>query len=253
MRRIVPVQLFRAFRRKPLIKVYSHPRSGTHLIEKFLADNFYIGEELGLQSFAWGHWSNRAINSEGNSYGKLFGSHSFFSPDLVGEKPAIYIYRDGRAVCLSLWKTSNFMHVDWRGISFADYLRADIDWNGSPGIKAAKCHETVVAHWKRHVEAWSTTELPNLLLIRYEDVVQRPQYVADKIAARFSFLKKPRSITPVTQPCGLLPNAARIDAWSEYFSEKDLDYFYTIVPHSHFALYDKSDPEASSLIRASSK
>jgi hypothetical protein len=238
MKRIIPFQLFRAFHRKPLIKVYSHPRSGTHLIEKFLAENFYAGEELGLQSFTWGHWSNRVVDNEGNSYGKLFGSHSFPHNDMAREKPAIYIYRDGRAVCLSLWKTYNFMHADWKGISFTDYLRTSIDWKGSPGVKAEECHETVAEHWKRHVEAWSSIELPNLLLLRYEDVVQRPQYVANEVAARFSFLKVPKSVAPVNQPCGLLPNAAKIDAWSEYFSERDLDYFHSIVPYSHFALYE---------------
>jgi hypothetical protein len=133
------------------------------------------------------------------------------------------------------------MHVDWKGMSFAEYLRSNIDWKGSPGIKVDIAHETVVAHWKRHVEAWSATELPNLLLLRYEDVVQRPQYVADQIASRFPFLKMPKLVTPVNQPCGLLPNAAKIDAWSEYFSEKDLVYFHSIVPYSHFALYNECD------------
>jgi hypothetical protein len=238
---MMPAQLFRVFKPKPLVKVYSHPRSGTHLIEKFLADNFYVGKKLGLQSVTWGHWSNRVINSEGNPYGMLFGSHSFPSSDIIRGKPSIYIYRDGRAVCLSLWKTYNFMHVDWKGMSFAEYLRAKIDWKGSPGMKIDKGYETVVAHWKRHVEAWSNIELPNLLLLRYEDVVQRPKYVANQIVARFSFLKIPKSVTAVNQPCGLLPNAAKIDAWSEYFSGKDLDYFHSIVPYSHFALYNKSD------------
>lgn len=239
MKRIIGTQLFRVFQRKPLVKVYSHPRSGTHLIETFLANNFYVGEQLGLQSFVWGHWSNRVINNEGNPYGRLFGSHSFPPADFAREKPAIYIYRDGRAVCLSLWKTFNFMHVDWKGISFADYLRANIDWKGSPAFKVERCHETVAQHWKRHVEAWCTAELPNLLLLRYEDVVQRPQYVADQISGRFPFLKRPKSVAAVNQPCGLLPNAAKIDTWRKHFSKKDLDYFHSIVPYSHFALYNK--------------
>lgn len=44
---------------KKVIKVYSHPRSGTHFLEAFLARNFYAGKDLKVEEGLWGHWSNR--------------------------------------------------------------------------------------------------------------------------------------------------------------------------------------------------
>ncbi len=42
-----------------LVKVYSHPRSGTHFLEAFLAENFYPHSDLLVENVTWGHWSDR--------------------------------------------------------------------------------------------------------------------------------------------------------------------------------------------------
>jgi len=93
MRKLKDV-ILKIIKSKPLVKVYSHPRSGTHFLEAFLAKNFYQDKDLALAEITWGHWSNRKINKDGNPYGKLFGNH-YFADENNNESPKIYIYRDG--------------------------------------------------------------------------------------------------------------------------------------------------------------
>ena len=96
------------------IKIYSHPRSGTHFLETFLAKNFYKNEDLSSNgAIHYGHWSNKILLEEGEPYHKLFGSH-FFPRDSKIDKKNIYIYRDGRAVIASIWN-SNFYNKNWKG------------------------------------------------------------------------------------------------------------------------------------------
>ena len=120
---------------KKLVKVYSHPRSGTHFLEAFLAKNFYKNMDLSTDKINWGHWSNRKIKEGGNPYGQLFGHH--FLPTASNfRSPGIYILRDGRAVAYSVWKTENFIHKDIDGkISFSDFLKLPLDWLGSPSYR----------------------------------------------------------------------------------------------------------------------
>mgnify|MGYP001803819922 FL=1 len=106
------------------IKVFSHPRSGTHFLESFVGENFYSGIDLSRKNVEWGHWKNRQIDKEGFKYGKLFGSHLPPYPSLKKiDYPVLYIYRDGRAVAHSLYNYEQFIVPGKEQITFRLFLR----------------------------------------------------------------------------------------------------------------------------------
>jgi bile-salt sulfotransferase len=226
-----------------MIKVYSHPRSGTHFIEAFLAYNFYGGKNLEVKPVEWGHWANRKVKEEGNPYAKLFGNHYF--PDIRYKNcktPKIYIYRDPRAVAYSIWNTENFLHPDLKGISFSEFLTIKLDWEGSPGRKIQIPQYTIAEHWFEHVNRWHNSDIPNLLIIKYEELVSDPVMVYKKIKRKFFlstvlidrlFNKKSR-IATIDKPVGLLPNAAIVDSWRSMFSEKDEIKFLAQIPNNKY-------------------
>ncbi|SHE88465.1 Sulfotransferase domain-containing protein [Psychroflexus salarius] len=217
------------FFKKDLLKVYSHPRSGTHFLEAFLAKNFYQDKDLSLDQVAWGHWSNRKVKEDGNSYGKLFGHHFF--PSIKNFKsPGIYIIRDGRAVAYSIWKTPNFLHKDIdETISFSDFLNTPLDWTGSPSKKTNE-KLTIFEHWAKHCDEWIkfSEQEKKILIVHYEDLIKNPYKTYLKIK-RFNFKFKPKlsksKLNIIKKPTGLLPNKAKVNSWSGQYTESELKLF----------------------------
>lgn len=217
---------------KELLKIYSHPRSGTHFLEAFIAKNFYNKKNLNIPIISWGHWSNRIENPQGNPYGKLFGNH-YFADRNINSKPKIYIVRDGRAVAYSIWKTKNFIHKDLEGISFSDFLRTKIDWEGTPAKKVDPSF-TILEHWCLHVDSWFklAKEDDNLLIISYEDLIDNSYSQYEKIHSKFFRNKSKRAkekVDPIKKPIGLLPNMGTKDSWKGTFNAQDEVFFRNIV------------------------
>jgi hypothetical protein len=214
-----------------LIQVYSHPRSGTHLLATFLGLNFYPKKALGKMNVEWGHWSNRKIDKSGNPYQKLFGSH-MLAPELRNDFPIVYIYRNPYAVAYSVWKTDNFIHPKHKEISFSVFLRLNLDWSGSPYHKSEE-KWNIIQHWNNHVEGWLNlaSRKKHILIIRYEDLISKPDLVFDLINEKFFNAKKikPQEIKFPNEAVGLLPNEANNFAWKNIFTKEDLDYFDSVV------------------------
>ena len=216
-----------------MLKIFSHPRSGTHFLEAFVAQNFYPDMDLSVKDLTWGHWSNRQ-SKELNPYGQLFGGHHFPKRNFrLKPQPLLYIYRDGRAVAYSVWKTPNFLNKETSDLSFSKFLRTPIDWKGTPGHKSEQKF-TIVEHWAKHVESWHKLK-GNIVLISYEELVQNPKKVYRKILLRclpldyYKLLNNP-DIKTIDKPLGLLPNKGTKDSWKEVFSSEDLDYFDSKTP-----------------------
>ena len=244
-RKYISRQRIRAkrFFSKKRIKVYSHPRSGTHFLEAFLARNFYPKDNLSWYDVPWGHWTFQKKNKYNNPYGKLFGHHHFPTGDEKKNKqPMIYIYRDPRAVALSIWKTDNFINPVYRGISFSDFLRIKLDWYGTPSIRTEP-KWTVAQHWFNHVHAWHQLDNPNLLIIRYEDLKDDAEKIYDQILKKFfatrnyliekKILKKKKT-DPISKPIGLLPNIGIKDAWKKIFTSEDEHFFMGQIPDHRY-------------------
>jgi hypothetical protein len=220
------------------IKIYSHPRSGTHFLEAFLAKNFYNDENLSSEGpIYFGHWSNKILLEEGEPYHKLFGSHFF--PDKAEKfSKMIYVYRDGRASIASMWN-SKFYNIDWEGITFSEFLRKEIDWLGGPGQKSEP-QMNIIQHWYKHTSEWLELKKSNLLFIRFEDLKNNPEKVYFQICKKFYPLKYIKhkifkiSINPINYKVGLSPNKATINSWKDLFSKEDLDFFYKQIPSKQF-------------------
>ena len=154
----------------------------------------------------------------------------------------IYIFRDPRAVAYSIWNTDNFINIINREISFSEFLRLKLDWQGTPGIKSEP-KWTVGEHWYHHVHAWHQLTGQNLLIIRYEDLKDNPEEIYNQILKNFfpfkNYLIKKKiliknGIDPISKPLGLLPNAALKDAWKEAFTSEDEQYFLGQIPDHRY-------------------
>jgi bile-salt sulfotransferase len=221
-----------------LIHVYSHPRSGTNMLMAFIGKNFYPGMDLSTPLGRIGHWADR-VRGQLNPYGKLAGHHHFYGDD-IGKfiEPACYIYRDGRSVAVSLWKTKQFMHPDWRDMSFSEFLRKPLDWLGSPGrdLPDDVPRRTIAEHWLAHIESWRESG-NGVLLVRYEDLLRNPLGVSDDIA-RWSGVNPTGKLHLIDELVGWYPNDGSADSWREVFSDADAAFFHQIVPRRHWGLWE---------------
>jgi len=217
-----------------LVKVYSFPRSGTNMIEALLKINFYPDQDLGVEG-EWGHWSNRKKFKEPVPFGLLFGSHHYVDAD-----NSIYIYRDGRAVAYSLWKSEGFLNPYLKSLNFSDFIRCKLDWKNSPGYPAQPPRQTVFEQWYDHVN-WYLTRTRKINLVRYEELVMFPDRIVEQIATRFGLSFE--SFKPLEERVGPSPNAGTIDAWRDVFFEDDLEYFHSIVPRDFKGLMDTPERE----------
>lgn len=223
-------EVFRPNYCNEFVTVFSHPRSGTHFLEAFIAENFYQEKDFIPTKIGWGHWSNTQYTPDSNRYHKLFGSHIFPTKTLKKiDYPLVYIYRDGRAVAYSIWKTDNFIHPKYKDTSFSDFLRLKLDWKGSPAFKS-KEKNTIAEHWEKHVSGWikySRTN-KNILVVKYEDLIDDPYSIYLKIHSKF-FNEKVKlllgEVDTIREPVGLKPNKAKKNSWHEVFSNKDLIFF----------------------------
>ncbi len=226
---------------EPLIKVYSHPRSGTHFLEKFIGLNFYSNINLERKPIVWGHWSNRQVNKDGYDYQRLFGNHFFPSEHHNQKGKYIYIIRDPRAVAYSIWKTKNFLSAKDSNLSFSEFIRVKLDWVGSPACKTIP-KWNIAQHWSHHVANWLRYSISgkNIMIVTYEDLKLYPEKVFSDILKKFfpmTFAKR-KIISPrikvVKEKTGLLPNQASIDAWKSVFTEEDELFLIRQIEHKFF-------------------
>lgn len=141
----------------PVIWLASYPRSGNTLLRIILWHCFALksasvyANDLGgnqrLEQFA-GHIEHRSDSTVHFPPGNLplVKTHRLS----IDQNPAIYVIRDGRDSCASLWefygrKRSLHSIVSGEGWHFGS--------------------------WHEHVQSWNPSERPRTLLLRYEDMV----------------------------------------------------------------------------------
>jgi len=229
-------------------KVYSFPRSGTHFLMATLKRCFYPNVDLFLSNVAgyrdgkevlWGqgHWANMVPQAE-TEYGKLFGSHIL--PVGAMPEPSIYLYRDGRDVAVSLWRTKALQHPDWHGMSFSEFLRTPLDWQGTPGVRAnGGTSFTVAEAWHSHVGnglAKATRREGRPIYVRYEDLVLDQERTLARLAVELDV--GPWLWTPVEEKVGIEPHRGIVGGWREVFSDEDLRYFHALVPRDFPGLWE---------------
>lgn len=155
-----------------IIWIASYPRSGNTFLRTILWQCF------GLRSA-----SEYRYDLSGNKKLEEYVGHIEHGPDgrvtfpansipLVkthayprGNSPAIYVIRDGRAACVSLWKF----------------------YNKSYSLETIIEGKHAFGSWSDHVRSWNPWDRPNTLFLRYEDMTTNLPAVLDSISG---FLKR---------------------------------------------------------------
>jgi len=212
-----------------VIRVASHPRSGTNLLCKYLKEVFYPDVNLSVSSGTAGHWQARSV-VPGNEYGKLFLSHQFFGKGVEG---VTYMYRDGRDVMVSLFNTKEFLPEYLRSAPFSTFLKSDIQFHGSPGTKSVRSLSPV-KHWHDHLVSWEGNWKA---CVRYSDIVNSPMEVMEEIAQAYD-ISLVGGIETISHRVGMFPGKGFPGIWEQYFSKDDAEYFYSIVPKDFWGLRD---------------
>jgi hypothetical protein len=209
------------------MKLYSHPRSGTNYLRALLEEAL-TGKRT-TETVPTGHWSNRYMHQAPARYFR--GGHQFYSPKLPG--PRIYLYRDGRDVALSMWRTKRFQAREDRGRSFSEYLRQPLDWYETPGKRNAT-GLTIAEHWRLHLDSWRKRPA---CFVRYADLLTDARCELERIAR---YVDAPLVCVPAELD-GQGPDPSgdyRAGKWRDAFTADDLAYFHSIVPQGYWGLDD---------------
>jgi hypothetical protein len=132
-----------------MIRVHGFVRSGNHLLMTLIGQNFYPGTDLTSPAGAIGHWSDRA-QVPPVEFGQLAGHHG--PPSWGLERPAVYVYRDGRAVAASLYRSPHFKNPA-NDVTFSEFIRQPLDWQWTVGNRAEN-PSNVIDHWREHLSIW---------------------------------------------------------------------------------------------------
>jgi hypothetical protein len=168
-------------------------------------------------------------------------------------KRVIYIYRDGRDVLLSLWRSKGMRSPCCYDMDLAEWLQWKIDWRNGPAYKATKLYAgkyTVVEHWKEHMDKWRgyfadtfpsyTSRGRRALAVRYEELKLFPERVIPEIAEFFG-LKWDGEVRTQDELVGYIPNQGQIGRWRDFYGPRELELFHEKVPEVYWGLWDNND------------
>lgn len=159
---------------------------------------------------------------------RVIKSHALFKPAFP---KVIYLVRDGRDVYVSYYYY-RLKQLE-EGISFSDYLRRTDHF---PSL------------WQEHVDSWlkSDQDQPHILLVRYEDLLSKPETELRKIVDFIGIERSDEGISTavevsrfdkmrkIDQTKGRKYNLTgtkdfvrkgKAGTWQEEFSQEDIDYF----------------------------
>lgn len=220
-----------SIQRRGLLKVYGHPRSGMNWLLALLEQA--LEGHISLVETVTGHWSQRVEVTAPDRW--LRGGHQFYNDQQNG--PRVYLYRDGRDVALSLWRTKEFQHTTWHDLRFAEFLRRPLDWQATPKQHCVYIDEvlTIAEHWRLHLESWQNA--PSTCFVRYEDLLLHTESEVARIAA---FVGR-RPLPGIGNVPGVGPSPSgdyRAGKWRGVFTDDDLDHFFEIVPREFWGLWE---------------
>ena len=199
--------------------VYSHRRSGTHLLMEYLKMCFG-------KNFVKKH-----VLEDADHNSKFY--------------PIIYVYRDGRDTltsCYHWWKTSGESRVCgiqpyFKDLSFSDYLkgievpgfREHISPNGNRNIMQLEVNRglfrTPVSFWCRHIESCDTHANTS---VKFESLINCPERVMERFSDIFEWKMK-RKAKKLNRLVGYHPRKGKVgDHWN-MFSAEDYVFFDNIA------------------------
>lgn len=197
-----------------LIWLASYPRSGNTFLRTVLWNCFGLKsasvypQDMGKNSQLMNYVGHIEHSGNGkivfpSGAPKLLKTHEFPKND----KPAIYIVRDGRAACASLF------HF----------------YNGAISMENIIAGKHRFGSWSGNVEAWAPWNRPNTLLLKYESLRDNLEQTLEIISG---FLKKPilnKTVPSREDIAGKDGKWVRKRSnWRDDYSEDLLNLFYQI-------------------------
>ena len=197
-----------------IVWLASYPRSGNTLLRTILWQCFGLqsasvyrndlGGNKTLEAYV-GHLeqgANNAVNFPANSI-PLIKTHGL--PQAA--TPAIYVVRDGRAACVSLW---HFYNGD---LSLQDIIEGRHRFG----------------KWCDHIEAWHPWNRPDTLLLKYEDLNHQLPHVLEQIS---QFLQRDIIHTTIPDRAAIAQDDGRWvrneSHWQTALSDESLQQFNQI-------------------------
>jgi hypothetical protein len=181
--------------------VISHRRSGTHFAIDAIRNNFpdCRGEHLDLDHLRPSHparMTPRHVEERRARGPVVFKSHALPEPErsfgdaetsdfvrrIVERARIVYVHRDGRDVCVSLYFYARNFDPAVRAMAFGEFLRMNNEFDAA----AYDGDLTRVEYWCRHVEGW--TARPDVFAIGFSDLLERFDETVGRLA---SFLDRP--------------------------------------------------------------
>lgn len=229
------------------MKIWGHPRSGNHYLASAIHRAFYRSDEkfaLRVMASGTGHWSQRQLgvledfgsqSAEASTvpWGLLLGSHVSSPP--TEPREAIYVYRDGRDVALSIYNWTRFRGAHEVDIGLSEYLRRPIDWIGSPGHRAPR-NALLWERWRDHVSNWLQNE--DVLAVRYEDLVIDLNGQLKRIANRFNLALPEHHDGTVPVGWNASKSKNRLARWRGILSAENVALYNDLVPHGFAGRWD---------------
>jgi len=212
------------------VKTYGFPRSGSHLLMTLIGANFYPSTDLTSPGGQVGHWADR-VTVPPVEYGQLAGHHG--PPSWGYDKNAsVYIYRDGRAVAASLYRSPHFKHPA-NAATFSEFIRQPLDWQWTVGNKWPNT-SNVIDHWREHLSVWKRTDV---LAVRYEDLARYPATQISRMLYVYK-LDRPDEWTLPDKLVGWFPSGGKRDGWRELWNDDDEAWFYERVPREFYGVME---------------
>jgi hypothetical protein len=224
------------------VYVISHERSGTHLALNLIYTNFYIRHAFydvplwrgpyHYPADARIYWESlmRQKAPELERQGGLVKCHceaEIFEKHFP-RAPVVYIVRDPRDVLVSFYHYLNHPEVyrnnpwmeDQRCASFSEFLHRPLTPFLRLGFALRENARNVMERWAEHVRGWLLA--PNVVHVRYEDMVRHHRRVIRKVAAVTGL--RPRLRTRAIrfgEGGSILPRKGKIGDWKNYFTAAD--------------------------------
>jgi len=196
---------------KNLVRVCSHPRSGTHMLLAILYKNFEFNQDISLVLSPRGmKWVDGRTKQVLVPWGKLHGTHKKFGVSKTDpKKRLIYLIRHPVDVMSSFWRFAN------NDLSTEEYIK-----------------KSRIQFWYDSVKSYEG----HAIFVRYEDLINDKQFVPELEKIRAAYKLKPKSGYPIkiNEMVGWIPLNPKS---TTYNREYVTDLVKKVVPQGFFGYY----------------
>jgi len=176
----------------------------------------FLANDIKFNKEQWRQTRLRMLNCNHTIFVQMHGGPDAGRIKVAGGRVSsgktIYIVRDGRAVMSSLWKfTQDF---EGGGKSLVDVILG----------------KTQHGQWTKHLEKWNPLDRKDLLLVRYEDMLNSPELIIRKVAdftGLKTVLKWENQFENWSKAEPKYYRKGIVDSWKEDWSKEVDDVFWS--------------------------